>query len=70
MIDINRFAEGFAADAARTSNIQSEAIEAVVRAAFRRGLQLGLALRQPEASRPTPKSHPTHVEHQPWNIIH
>jgi hypothetical protein len=70
MIDINRFAEGFAADAARTSNIQSETIQDIVRDAFRRGLQIGLALRQPEAPRPAPKSQPADLEHRPWNIVY
>ena len=69
MIDIDQLASGLANNLLETSGLPDEA-KGPIQDAFRRGLSLGLSIRQPSAVRAAPDPPQLPKDFDPWTPMH
>jgi hypothetical protein len=69
MIDINRVAEGLAADLLNSSD-PAKQVECLLVDAFRRGLQLGLSIPRSNPKPAACKDQPMEKDDDPWTTTH
>ena len=69
MIDIDQLASGIATNLLETSGLPAEA-KGPIQDAFRRGLHLGLSIRQPSFDRTTSNPPQQPKDFDPWTTKH